>query len=482
MTESLVVALLGGLAGLGVGYCGIRFLGSMQLPSDIPFTFGLQLDIRVLPFTLLVALVSCLLFGLAPAVQAARFELVPALKAGGEAIPGHRRLIGRNVLIVGQIALAMVLLIVVGMGVGGFRHLLAMDPGFRKDHLISMDLNPSVLRYSPEQTYDFYHKLADQARMLPELASIAKAEALPFSLSPASAVVVPEGYVFPPGKDKITVFGGAFDENYFSTMKVQIVHGRAFSSGDRMGSLRVAIVNEEFAKIYWPNQDPIGKRIRLDHPGGVPAEVVGVAKTGRYLFPTESPMPYVYLPYEQNRRSRMTLIAESTGDPAALAAPLREVVRSLDPNQPVQNLRTVASFYERRVVGNWLILLQMIATMGLAGLTLAAVGLYGLISYSVSTRTREIGVRMAIGASQVNVLRHVLRQGLILALVGVAFGGALTAVAVPLLAARLMGLGTMNIESFVIVPAGLLVVSAAACYLPARRAASLDPIRALRFE
>lgn len=244
----------------------------------------------------------------------------------------------------------------------------------------------------------------------------------------------------------------------------------------------MAIVNEEFAKTYWPNQDPVGKRLWLDRPDGPAAEVVGIAKTGRYVFPTEAPTPFVYLQYEQNQRSRMTLIAESHGDPAGLAMPLREVVRSLDADQPIQNLRTVVAFYDRRVVGNFLILLQTIAAMGLMGLTLAVVGLYGLVSYSVSRRTREIGLRMAVGASRTDVVRLVLRQGLMLAVAGIAIGGVLTALLVRALAAGMLGIGTMNVTTFIVIPAGLLAASVAACYLPARRAASLDPISALRLE
>ena len=482
MTESLLVALLGSLTGLAFGYGGIRFLATMQSPNDTPIDLGLQLDTRVLAFALFAAFASCLLFGLAPALQSTRVQLVPALKAGGGAISGGRRLIGRNVLVVSQIALAMVLLIAAGMFRDGFRNMLVMNPGFRMDHLISMDLDPSVLRYSPEQTHDFYRKLLDRAGALPGVASVAMSETLPFSPTPAFVTVIPEGYQFPRDRDRVTVLGGAFDESYFGAMRIPIVRGRAFDRDDRTGSRRVAIVNEEFAKTYWPNQDPVGKRLWLDRPDGPAAEVVGIAKTGRYVFPTEAPTPYVYLPYEQNQRSRMTLIAESHGDPAGLAMPLREVVRSLDADQPIQNLRTVVAFYDRRTVGNFLILLQTIAAMGLMGLTLAVVGLYGLVSYSVSRRTREIGLRMAIGASRTDVVRLVLRQGLMLAVAGIAIGGVLTALLVRALAAGMLGIGTMNVTTFIVIPAGLLTASVAACYLPARRAASLDPISALRLE
>jgi len=479
MTESLAVALLGGLAGLGFGYGGIWFLGTIQIPGD--FVLGMQLDRRVLGFSLLAALASCVLFGLGPVQEARRVSLVTALKSGSEALSARRRTIGRNALVVGQIALAMVLLIAAGILLDSFQKMLVVNLGFRTDHLISMELDPSVLRYSPDQTYDFYRKLVDGGRELPAVRSVAVAEALPLSPRQARVTVVPEGYQFPEGRETVTVLGGAFDENYFSTMKIEMVRGRDFSADDRAGSPRVAVVNEEFAKTYWPSQDPIGKRLRLDRWDGPAAEVIGVAKTGRYLFPWEAPTAYVYLPYEQNRRSRMALVAEFEGDPATLAALLRDMVHTLDADQPIYNLRTVAS-YAKWAVGNWLIFLQAIATMGLLGLTLAMVGLYGLISYSVSRRTAEIGVRMALGATRAEVLKLVLRQGLILAVAGIAIGGVLAALVAPALTAGLVGLGTANIAVHIVVPLALLVVSAAACYLPARRAAMLDPIRALRYE
>ncbi len=479
MTESLAVGLLGGLVGLGVGHGGISFLGTIQVPGD--FVLGMRLDTRVLGFSLFTALASCVLFGLAPVLATRRVELVPALKSGSEAISARRRLLGRNVLVVGQIALAMVLLIAAGILLDSFQKMLVVNLGFRTDHLISMELDPAVLRYSPGQTRDFYRQLVDRARALPGVRSVALAEALPLSPRQARATVVPEGFQLPKGRETVTAPGGAFDENYFGTMKIEIVRGRAFSADDRAGSRRVAVVNEEFAKTYWPSQDPIGKRLRLDRADGPAAEVVGVARTGRYLFPWEAPTSYVYLPYEQNQRFRMTLIAESQADPATLAALLRDAVRSLDADQPIYNLRTVGS-YARWAVGNWLIFLRAIATMGLLGLALAMVGLYGLISYSVSRRTSEIGVRMALGASRADVLRLVLRQGLILAVAGTGIGGVLAAVVAPALTAGLVGLGRPNVATYIVVPFALLVVSVAACYLPARRAARLDPILALRYE
>jgi predicted permease len=339
-----------------------------------------------------------------------------------------------------------------------------------------------MLHYSPEQTKGFYRRLVEGVRSLAGVKSVAMTESLPLSPSQTVLSVVPEGYEFPKGREKTVEFGAAVDANYFATMNVGIERGRAFTDDDRAGSRRVAIVNRQFARTYWPGQDPIGKRIRLDRADGPVAEVVGVAKTGHYLFVNEGPAPYVYVPYEQNPRSRMTLIVQSSGDPAALAAPLRDAVRSLDANLPMFNLRTVAALYESRATGTWRQFFQMVGTMGLIGLALAMTGLYGLVAYTVSRRIQEFGIRVALGANQRDVVWLVERRGLILAGVGIAIGGVLTLVAVPMLSASFLGLGASPQAVYAVVPMLLLIVSAAASYLPARRAAGLDPLRALRIE
>jgi predicted permease len=482
MTESFIVAMTGGVAGLIVAYAGILLLNMQSVPSDPPNVLGVQLDWRVVEFSLLAALGSCILFGLVPAWQTARTDFVTALKTGGDGVSGKPRTLGRDVLVAGQIALAMVVLIAAGMFLAGFRSVLVMPPEFRTDHLISLDTAPAALHYSPEQTQAFYRRLVDRVRTMPGVAGVAMTEALPLSPSQTAITVAPEGYQFPEGQEKTVEFGAAVDAAYFSTLNVEIESGRAFTDHDLAASRRVAIVNQQFAKTYWPGKDPIGKRIRLDSADGPVAEVVGVAKTGHYLAVNEAPSPYVYVPYDQNPRSRMTLVVQSVGEPNALTTALRDAVRSIDGNVPVFNLRTEATLYKSRVTDTWLNLFQMVGTMGFIGVALATTGLYGLVAYTVSRRVKEFGIRVAVGASRCDVVWLVERRGLILAGVGIALGAALTTAAVPLLAADFPGLGISSPAVYALVPLLLLVAGAVASYVPARRAAGIDPLRALRDE
>ena len=482
MTESLILAIAAGAAGVIFAYGGILLLQTLSVPSEPPFPLGVQLDWRVVEFSLLAALISCLFFGVAPAWQTVRMDFLGALKSGGDRTSGDRRTLGRDLLVAGQIALAMVVLVAAGMFLAGFRKMLVVTPDFRTDHLISMDTAPALVHYSPEQIKSFYRRLGDRVRAIPGVSSVAMTESLPLSPSQTILNVVPEGYRLPRNREKVVVFGAAVDAGYFSTMNVAILRGRAFTEADRAQSRHVAIVNQQFAKTYWPNQDPIGKRIRLDRADGPTANVVGVAKTGHYLFVNEAPAPYVYVPHEQNLRPRMTLIVQSAGDPASLAAPLRDAVRSIDASLPVFNLRTVATLYDSRATGTWLQFLQIVGTMGFIGLALATTGLYGLIAYTVSCRIQEFGIRVALGARRGDVVWLVERRGLLLAAAGIAAGGVLTVAAIPMLDAGFLGLRASPRAVYALVPLALLAVCAVASYLPARRAAGLDPLRALRNE
>jgi len=486
LTESLLLALFGGISGLGIAYAGIRFMANAAqavVPTDIPVVVSPQLDYRVLTFSFFAAVISAVLFGLAPAWQSMKTDLVTGLKGSELADTARRRMIGRNVLVVAQIALSMVLLVVTGMFRAGFRNTLELDPGFRKDHLITMGLDTSFVRYTPAQTRPFYRNLVDRARALPGVRSVALADAIPLARGFASRrPVVPEGYQFPQGQENAAVATAVVDENYFDTMKTAIVRGRAFTLQDDDGSSRVAIINEVFAATYWPDRDSIGKRVRLNSDGPW-LEVIGLAKSEKYSNILEPPTPFLYLPFRQQEKPQMSLLVETVNaDASPLAGPLRDVVRTLDMNQPVFSLRTFSSYYEREATGAQLLVLKTATGMGLLGLTLALVGLYGLVAYSVARRTREIGIRMAIGAGRVNVLMMVLRQGMVLALAGILAGAIACVAVIRLVTAAVVGLAVSDVATYIAVPTLLIGLTLAASYVPARRASNVDPLRALRYE
>jgi predicted permease len=344
-----------------------------------------------------------------------------------------------------------------------------------------MDFDTSLVPASPA-TKEFYRNLIDRTRALPGVKSATLSLVVPLAPAQSGQTVIPEGFQFPKGQESTQVFQNSIDEQYFDVMQTPIVRGRAFTANDKSDSTRVAIVNEEFANKYWPNQDAVGKKIRLEDTKGPVFQIVGIAKTAKYLFIAEPPMPFVYFPLTQRPQTRESLLVETYGDPAAITAPLRDVVRSLNPDQPIYNTHTLANFYELRGTAIFVFILRLVASMGLIGLTLALVGLYGLIAYSVSRRTQEIGIRMALGAQRSNVVAMVLRQGFLLAIIGIAIGFAASIAVRGILAQGLIGLGTLSPAVLAIVPLGLLLVTMVACYLPAHRAAQIDPLRALRWE
>ncbi len=481
LIESLVLAMSGCVLGLGFAFAGIRFLQTLKVPTDIPVVIAPQLDQRVLLYSLIAAVLSALVFGIAPAWQALKTDLVPALRSAGLTASARRRTIGRNALVVSQVALSLVLLVATGMLLDGFRKVLVMNPGFRIDHIMTMDFDTSLVPAS-EATHEFYRNLIDRARALPGVKSATLSLVVPLAPNQSNQTVIPEGFQFPKGQESAQVLQNAIDERYFDVMQTPILRGRAFTTNDKADSTRVAIVNEEFAKKYWPNQDAVGKKIRLEDAKGPLFQIVGVAKTAKYIFVAEPPQPFVYFPFTQHPQTSMSILVETYGDPAAMTAPIRDVVRSLNPDQPIYNARTLANFYDQRAVAVFLMILQLVAAMGTLGLALAVVGLYGLIAYSVSRRTQEIGIRMALGAQRSDVAALILRQGFVLAIIGIAIGFAASIAVRGILAQGLIGLGTLSPAVLAIVPVGLLLVTMAACYLPARRASQIDPLRALRWE
>jgi predicted permease len=483
LTESLVIAVLGGALGLLVAQANVDLFSRFHIPSTPPIVFDVRLDTRVLLFALLVSVATTLLFGLAPAMKATKADLVPALKSGKAGGGKRRRFLGRNMLVIAQVAGSLVLLVFATQAYRGARILFSGSPGFRVDHLLIADFDPTLARYTPAQTRDFYKRLLEKAQALPGVKSAAFAQDVPMGVTRGSGVsrVVPEGFQLPSGAEAISVFSSTVSEGYFGTMEIPIIEGREFRETDRADSPRVAIVNETFARKYFPGRSATGRRFRLDGAGGPAVEIVGVAKQSKYFFVIESPQERVYLPQSQDPSAGRTLLLETDGPPREMAAPLREMVRSLDASLPVFGVRTMEEFFNQRATVAVDTLIEQVAGMGLLGLLLAMVGLYGLMTYSVGLRQREIGIRMAVGADQAGVLRMVLRQGMLLAGTGVALGLILTLLAAKPAASMVDARG-FYAPLVALVGAGLLAVAALGAYIPARRASHLDPNMVLRQE
>jgi putative ABC transport system permease protein len=485
ITESLLIATLGGVLGLGVGYAGMTLFRQIEIPTDLPISLAFQMDQRALLFSLAVAVASALIFGLVPAIQATRADLTAVMKAGDSVAPGRRRRWGRTLLVGGQVAVSVVLLVVAMFMYRGFGEQLTIGPGYRTDHLLMMSFDPGLVHYTEDQSQQFFQQVAMRARDVPGVKSVTMTTSVPMSNEIGTSTVVPEGFHFPVGKDNARILTAMVDEYYFDTMGLTLLRGRTFRAEDDFDAPRVAIVNQPFAQHYWPNQDPIGKRFRVDDRGGEKrwVEVVGLAKTSKYIFIAEQPTEFIYIPYRQRKPREMVLVAQSAGDPTDLAAPLREVAHALDANLPIYNVRTMEDFYRMRAITIFNVLVGIVGAMGLMGLGLAIVGLYGLVAYAVSRRTREIGIRMAIGATRTIVLRMVLRQGLVLALVGLVVGMVASVGAGELLRAAFPGGDDRRdfVAVLMVVPI-VLAVTFLAAYIPARRASRINPMQSLRYE
>jgi predicted permease len=481
LTESLVIAALGGALGLLVAKAGADLFGQIKIPADIPIVIDVRLDPRVLLFTLLAAVASALIFGLAPALQSTHPDLVPALKSGKSDDGKRRRLLGRNTLVIGQVAAALLLLVFATQAYRGASIVISRPPGFRTDHLLMASFDTTLARYTPDQAKRFFKPLLERVRDLPGVKAAALTQAVPMLPGGDTSRLIPEGVKLPPGTEAISVISNTVSDGYFEALNVPIMEGRAFEATDRAESRPVAIVNELFARKYYPNQSAIGKRLRLRGDKDLVLEIVGVARQSKYFFLVEPPVEYLYRPLSQNPQQALTILVETAGPSSAAAGPLRDVVRSLDSGQPMYGIRTMEEVFDQRATKTLSILTEAIGAMGLLGLILAMVGLYGLMSYSVSLRSREIGIRMAIGAGRSGVLGMVMRQGMVLAAAGVSIGLLLCLLASKAVTTAL-SVPSFNLPFVALVTAGLVAAAALGAYVPAWRASRLDPNAVLRQE
>lgn len=480
LSESVLLAGLGGLLGVLMAVWATDLLSAFQPPLPVPVQLDVHLDLRVLAFGLVLALATGVLVGLAPALQASRPDLVPALKDEAALAGRSTRSRLRSAFVIAQVSLSFVLLVTAGLFLRSLRNASAIDPGFsaEKGLLLSVDLISSG--HSAGQGRAFYEQLAARVRALPGVEAAAWTSSMPLSLEWMRRRVWPEGHSETPREDMEHAFA-AVGPGYFETLGVGLARGRAFDERDRVGAPGVAIVNEAFARRYWPGQDAIGKRLSVEGPEGPYLEVVGLAREGKYFSLGEAPRPFFYLALPQNHIPSATLVVRTVADPTVLTKDLRRASADVDATVLVLGVKTLAqhvgfSLLPARAAGTAL------GLFGLLGLTLASLGIYAVVAYAAAQRTREVRIRMALGARPADILRLVLGGGMRLVGIGLGVGLAIAFAVTGLLRGLLYGLSPTDPATFGGVALLFAAIALVAGYLPARAAMRVDPAVTLRYE
>jgi len=480
LTESTLLAAAGGLLGLGLAFTSNHVIEAIELPIPIKFALGLSLDFRVLSFAFVTATLTTLLFGLVPALQSARADVVTALKSEGATATGSRsRTWLRDGLVVSQVSLCLVLLIAAGLSVRSLRNASSIDPGFDPSGIAVVSLDASLVGYDEETSAALYEGMVEHLAAMPGVQAVTRASHLPLTFEIRTERMTPAGSDAGPIKEWPSHDSGSVAPGYFETLRIPVLRGRVFSNADR-GDTQLVVINEALAERFWPGQEAVGQMVRLDEEDP-PAEVIGVVATARYRTLGEDPRPYLYQNLLQNQETGQVLIARTSGDPAALVPTLRSIVRSADRRVPI----LVASSFEE-AMGTALLLPRMGATVfglfGVLGMLLAAVGLYGVMAYLVSRRAREMGIRMALGADRGQVLALVVKQGLARTFLGIGIGLVAAFGMTRAIAAILYGVSPTDPVTFIGVSLALIAIATLASWIPARRAASVSPSVALRYE
>jgi len=476
LSESLLLAISGGAAGLLLAWRLVALLLSIA-PDNLPRAQDIRLDTRVAGFTLVVSLLTGIVFGLLPALQASKINFGEALKEGGRGAAGLLRRRLRGFLVVGEVALALALLIGAGLLIRSFARLTEVDPGFDPRRILMMNVWPQPPKYTNAQANAFHQRTLERVRALPGVEAAAMVHPAPLSGESRSASFGGEGRPSPT-EEPFNAGLRIISPDFFKTFRVPLVNGRPFAESDDAKAPPVVAVSESLARIYFANENPVGKRIIIS--GGARA-IVGVVGDIKYSALDEEAKAEIYFPMAQSTRRTMSLAVRASGDPVRIVAAVRGQVRAEDKEMPIFNLQAMERLMDKSVAPRRFNML-LLGVFALAGLALAAVGLYGVISYTVTQRTREIGVRMALGARRADVLRLLVGEGMKLALIGalLGLGGAL--VLTRLLKTLLFGVSATDPLTFIVIAALLIVVALLACWIPARRAASMDPLVSLRIE
>jgi putative ABC transport system permease protein len=486
-TESMVLALAGGVVGLLLAISGTRLIAS-YIPEGIPRMSELGMDARVLLFTLGASLLTGVFFGLAPALQSSDNNLTETLKEGERNSSRGRHRAG-SLLVISEVALTLVLLVGAGLLVKSFWRLSQVNPGFNPENVLAMQVAVSARPEEGAKVDGFLTELQSRVKALPGVQAVSVSNGLPFEGANFPPFII-EGQPPPAQGQEPNGILYTVNADYFKTMQIELVRGRLFSSQDTRESAQVALIDEIFARQYFPNQDPLGRRFKLNVPGAETHEIIGIVRhvehtslEGQTTNVAEFYFNFDQIPIATLPRyvRRVNLLARTTVEPLSLAGPVRNQIAVLDKDQAVFNVRTMEQALSRSVAARRFSMI-LLAVFAMLALVLAAVGIYGVISYSVAQRTREVGIRMALGARTIDVIKLVVRDGLKLVLIGVGIGLAGAFALTRLMATLLFGVTPTDAVTYATVALGLVVVALIACCIPARRATKVDPLVALRFE
>jgi len=479
LTESLVLASIGGILGLALGYAGLQaLLGA--LPPFVPRLEEMRMDGWALAYTAGVTLLAGLLFGLAPALQLSRPNLSEALKLGGSSgAPSRKRL--RSMLAVSQVALALGLLICSGLFLQSFLKMATVDLGFRTENVLTFQVTLPQARYAGDERVALvYQQIVDRVKALPGVENVGLTSRLPMGRGGLWRGYIRDGDPAPHRDETPSARYQAVTPDYLRALGVRLLAGRQFEPRDEAEEPKVAIINQKMAERLWPNENAVGKRIRIHTDEDCPREVVGVV--GNMLHDVEdSPVPQVFVPHRQTTWFTMTVVARTQGDPYALRTQAQAAIQQLDSNLPIYDVIAMSDVVAREVLG-FRVLAMLTGTLGSVALGLAMMGIYGVVAYTVRQRTREIGVRVALGAQRRDILAMILRQGALLAGVGIVVGLGIGAAVNQLLASTFEELVAMSPALWLAAAAALFAIALVATYVPALRATRVDAMEALRYE
>jgi predicted permease len=483
IVESCVISA--GATGAGLAIAGLvaRFVRSVEIGSGLPIALDMRVDYRVALFAFVVGFGSGILSGLIPALRCSRGDLNQLMRAGDTRV-SRSKMGFRQVLVAAEVMLATVVLVISGLGLQSLSLLKKADPGFRVDNVLTMAFGPTMSRgFTVQQSLQFFHQIVERVRKIPGVEAVSMGHHVPLGTESLAVNAVIEGYAMPEGQHALSISSGIVSPGYFEMLRIPVLRGRAFDAHDADGTPKVVVINQVMADKYWPGIDPIGKRIEIQgpYPESGWVEVVGIVRTVKYHGFDEQSVPFMYMPLDQTVETFMYLFVATKGDAMAFIPRVREVVNEIDSTQPIYDIHTVSDTVRRQALWGDRLSAQIASGAGAVSLILGVLGLYGMLAYSVSRRTREIGIRIAVGATSARVFRMIIIDGLKLSGIGIVFGLLLAAILASSLPANMIApADPQDPLVYGIVVIVLVAITLLSCYYPARRAARVNPNESLR--